>query len=108
MIQSPSAVLTLRTSSPGERPYVCSVCGKRFSQANALNAHAETHEAKSLHMCPFCPKKFRNRPRLACHIRLMHQAEVQVRASGDAVGRMMRQDVFHWLVYCVDDEKARA
>lgn len=37
-----------------ETPFVCEVCGHRFSQNKNLRRHALLHVAKNLHKCPHC------------------------------------------------------
>jgi uncharacterized Zn-finger protein len=47
----------------GEKPFVCEICGTRFSQKTYLKQHNELHhpkeEIKKEHKCDTCGKFFR-------------------------------------------------
>lgn len=47
-----------------ERPFVCEECGKSFQTKGALKEHQITHSDVSPFQCHYCPKKFKNMPRL--------------------------------------------
>lgn len=40
----------------GEKPIICSICGKRFSDLHGLKAHNKTHTGEKKFECDICGK----------------------------------------------------
>jgi len=55
---------------PGELPYGCSFCDKRFKKVNYVNLHERTHTGTQKYVCPYCEKKFNQKSHLDDHVRL--------------------------------------
>uniref|UniRef100_A0AAX7TQU3 C2H2-type domain-containing protein n=1 Tax=Astatotilapia calliptera TaxID=8154 RepID=A0AAX7TQU3_ASTCA len=51
----------------GERPYCCSVCGKRFSQSGYLTVHLRYHTGEKPFACSQCGKSFSHSSNLKKH-----------------------------------------
>ncbi|XP_051021913.1 PR domain zinc finger protein 14 [Acomys russatus] len=56
------------------RPYLCSTCGKSFSQSSSLNKHMRVHSGDRPYQCVYCAKKFTASSILRTHIR-QHSGE---------------------------------
>ncbi|XP_069847890.1 PR domain zinc finger protein 14 [Dipodomys merriami] len=56
------------------RPYLCSICGKCFSQSSSLNKHMRVHSGDRPYQCVYCTKKFTASSILRTHIR-QHSGE---------------------------------
>ena len=41
-----------------ERPYVCEMCNRAFSQKNTLIRHKRTHSGERPYVCEMCNKAF--------------------------------------------------
>jgi uncharacterized Zn-finger protein len=59
----------------GERPHVCTVCGKSFIEKQHLTCHMRTHTGDKPYRCKFCPKKFAQRSSLQIHQRVHQRAD---------------------------------
>uniref|UniRef100_A0A8D0HUX5 Zinc finger protein 398 n=1 Tax=Sphenodon punctatus TaxID=8508 RepID=A0A8D0HUX5_SPHPU len=53
----------------GDRPYTCTVCGKGFAQQSNLSNHTRLHAAERPYTCAQCGKSFLHRSRLTYHAR---------------------------------------
>lgn len=53
----------------GEKPYVCSICGRAFNQKNNLSTHIKTHSTNLPFICGTCGLTCKNTTELTQHIR---------------------------------------
>lgn len=54
----------------GERPCVCSVCGRSFSFEEYMKAHMRIHTEEKLFLCRICRKEFGQRGALKTHMKI--------------------------------------
>lgn len=54
----------------GEKPYACKVCGKRFTEAYGLTSHMQSHTGEKPYCCHVCGKGYACPSALTAHIRV--------------------------------------
>ncbi|CAG8450284.1 12653_t:CDS:2 [Acaulospora morrowiae] len=61
-----------QTFSTGDKPYQCTICKKRFSEANIMTQHMRTHTGEKPYKCPEpeCDKTFSISGALTIHLRV--------------------------------------
>ncbi|MEQ2205694.1 hypothetical protein XENOCAPTIV_009818 [Xenoophorus captivus] len=63
----------------GERPYMCDICRKTFITTSALNRHQTIHTEGKRYICAYCGKSFKWMESLGRHVRSVHKRDnVQV------------------------------
>ncbi|KAH6940882.1 hypothetical protein HPB50_009342 [Hyalomma asiaticum] len=59
----------------GERPFVCYICQKGFTQRTHLDGHMVVHTGERLYECPECGQRFTCSSSMARHRRALHSGE---------------------------------
>lgn len=76
-----------------ESPFVCEICGIRFSQNKNLKRHALVHLSKNMHKCPHCTFSSYRTDKLKEHIARLHtEKPLQLELSED-VQSALKDDV---------------
>ena len=55
------------------RPYLCTVCDKRFTRKYSLNVHKQIHTTGKLYSCTLCEKCFPTQRYLSAHMNVIIQ-----------------------------------
>jgi len=58
MTEADSNDITEHPHDDRPRPYVCTVCDKRFTRKDHLTNHRNKHTGKNLYSCSQCEKRF--------------------------------------------------
>lgn len=53
----------------GEKPFLCSTCGKGFNQLGNLRQHTIRHSGIKSHLCSICGNGFASKGELCAHLR---------------------------------------
>ena len=67
-IEADSNDITEHPHDDKPRPYLCTVCEKRFTRKRDLNRHKQTHTAEMLYSCTQCEKCFTTQCYLSLHM----------------------------------------
>ncbi|SAM05222.1 hypothetical protein [Absidia glauca] len=64
------------TKNPGDRPYACALCDRRFNRRYNLNAHIRTHDPLRIRLfdCPSCNQSFDRKHDRDRHMDALHYA----------------------------------
>ena len=60
------------------RPYVCTVCDKRYTTKQYLNHHKISHTAVKLYSCTQCGKRFAHQKNLSKHMNIHGSSALNV------------------------------
>ncbi|PSN50582.1 Zinc finger protein 91 [Blattella germanica] len=74
----------------GIKPYPCNLCGRRFTQLNALNQHKTSHQTNKDVSCSICRKMFKSHMVMRKHVRQLHRDKLA--ASGKDISTVRKDE----------------
>ena len=80
-IEADSNDITEHPHDDKPRPYLCTVCDKRFTRKDSLNDHKLTHTREKLYSCTQCDKHFTSQRCLRSHMNV-HSSKYQCTECG--------------------------
>lgn len=69
-LQNQVAIHIPHTCPPGEKPFECELCHKRFSRRDKLNMHSRSHTGEKPHKCKHCLYAAADSSSLKKHLRI--------------------------------------
>jgi len=67
-IEADSNDITEHPHDDKPRPYLCTVCDKRFTMKGSLKLHKQIHTGDKLYSCIWCEKRFATQHYLSVHM----------------------------------------
>ena len=96
-------MLTFPRSRPctnaGEKPFVCPVCGMRFTRNFNMKEHLTKHGSSKPYQCRFCEENFQTR-----HIRRRHEQDVHRKYT--MIRRISCKTLWGSAVFCTAETAA--
>jgi len=65
--EADSTDITEHPHDDKSRPYVCTVCDKRFTMKRYMTEHRKRHTGENVYSCTQCEKRFSSRGALCSH-----------------------------------------
>jgi len=81
-IEADSNDITEHPHDDKPRPYLCTVCDKRFTKKQHLNFHKPTHNTEKLYSCSQCEKRFKTQRYLKIHMNV-HSSKYKCTECGN-------------------------
>ena len=85
-IESDSNDITEHPHDVKPRPYLCTVCDKRFTRKGDLKQHKQIHTGDTLYSCTQCEKRFTNQDYLTRHMNV-HSSKYKCTECGKCFNR---------------------
>ena len=85
--EADSTDITEHPHDDKSRPYVCTVCDKRFTQKCHMTEHRKRHTGENVYSCTQCKKRFSSRSALYSHKNIF----IQVNTSAQNVASVARE-----------------
>jgi len=94
-IEADSNDITEHAHDDRPRPYLCTVCDKRFAAKQHLKQHKQTHNVDKVYSCTQCEKRFATQRYLRQHMNV-HSSKYKCTECEKCFGRYQHTDEFTW------------
>jgi len=81
-IKANSNYITEHQHNDKSRPYLCTMCDKKFTTKKTLKRHKQLHNALKLYSCTQCEKRFLTEYYLRSHMNVFHSSKYKCTECG--------------------------
>ena len=79
----------------GEKPYMCTICGKQFHRSDYLKLHSYSHTDERPFVCNLCGKGFKTNYNLKIHLKQHESNDLLVQSDLDIYNEIADETSFN-------------